>query len=216
MKVGTDGVLLGAWANFEQATHILDMGCGTGLLSLMAAQRNSNAFITAAELENGAAKQAFENVKASPWSNRIEVLHVDILSSIFDNRFDCIVCNPPYFTAAILPTVKARSLARHNTNGFETWIETAFNLCSNTGIANFIFPIEQKQAVLDYLKTTVWHIHRICEVIPNDTKPAVRFLLELRKVPCETQYSKLQIETDVRGSYHPDYKNLTADFYLWA
>ena len=216
MKVGTDGVLLGAWANVEDATHILDMGCGTGLLSLMAAQRNSEAWITAAELDDDAAQQALENAVASPWSHRITVLHTDVLSSVFAKQFDCIVCNPPYFTAEVLPPDKARTLARHNTEGFETWLETAFNLCSNTGNAHFIFPIEQKQAMLDYLSASFWHIHRICDVIPNDTKPAVRFLVELCKEPCQTQYSSLQIETGTRGNYHPEYKSLTANFYLWA
>lgn len=216
MKVGTDGVLLGAWANIEKASHILDMGCGTGLLSLMAAQRNSLAFITAVELEEDAAQQAHENVAASAWDNRIKVINNDVLSTVFDRSFDCIVCNPPYFSAQVLPPAKARSLARHNTKGFETWIETAFNQCSNTGNAHFILPIDQKQAVLDFLKTTFWHIQRICDVVPNDAKPAVRFLLELQKEPCETTYSRLQIETGARGNYHPEYKNLTADFYLWA
>lgn len=216
MKVGTDGVLLGAWANIEHAAQILDMGCGTGLLSLMAAQKNHKAFITAVELEDDAARQAVENVFASPWSNRIQVIHADVMSSVFNQKFDSIVCNPPYFSAEVLPPVKARSLARQNTQGLKLWFETAFNLCSNTGNAHFILPIEQKQVVLDYIQASLWHIHRFCEVIPNDTKSAVRFLLELRKEPAETKYSSIQIETGARGNYHPEYKNLTADFYLWA
>jgi tRNA1Val (adenine37-N6)-methyltransferase len=216
MKVGTDGVLLGAWAHVEDATQILDMGCGTGLLSLMAAQRNYAAFITAVELEKDAAQQAKENVLASPWGNRITVVQADVLHADFDRKFDSIICNPPYFGASVLPPSKARSIARHNTQGLKAWFETAYNVCSKNGNAHFILPIEQKQSALHYLNTTLWQIHRICEIIPNDAKRAVRFLLELRKENCKSHYSTLQIETGARGNYHPEYKNLTSEFYLWA
>ena len=95
MKVGTDGVLLGAWARLDDARLVLDIGTGTGLIALMAAQRNAEAAITALEIDADAAAQASENVAATPWAGRITVVHADARTYVPGRKYDAIVSNPP-------------------------------------------------------------------------------------------------------------------------
>ena len=101
MKVGTDGVLLGAWAPVQNAKYILDVGAGSGLISLQLAQRNPWASITSIEIDPAAAAQAKENIQSSPWSDRMEVICSDFRDYHAENKFDLIVSNPPYFVDAL-------------------------------------------------------------------------------------------------------------------
>lgn len=112
MKVGTDGVLLGAWADVVSARNILDIGTGTGLISLMMAQR-CNARIRAVDIDADAVEQARGNVAASPWQDRIEVELQDICHFTSETLFDVIVSNPPYFTDSLKCPGKQRNIARH-------------------------------------------------------------------------------------------------------
>ena len=117
MKVGTDGVLLGAWADGGQ--RILDIGTGTGLIALMMAQRFPAAEVTAVEIDEQAAMQACENVAASPFADRVNVIHDDILryaDACAEGCFDAIVCNPPFFVNSLKNPDSKRALARHNDN----------------------------------------------------------------------------------------------------
>src|SRR5690554_5393184 len=111
MKVGTDGVLLGAWTKVGGAKTILDVGCGTGLLSLMLAQK-SNARITAVEIEQNAFEEAKLNISISPWSNQIELIHSDFEQFDTKNKFDIIICNTPFFKGKA--EHNSRSTARQN------------------------------------------------------------------------------------------------------
>ena len=113
MKVGTDGVLLGAWANVESAKHILDVGTGTGLIALMLAQRTVQADVTAIEIDSMAAIQARENIAHSPWKNRITLFNCDFRYFHDDLKYDLIVSNPPYFVNALKCLDKQRNMARH-------------------------------------------------------------------------------------------------------
>ncbi len=99
MKVGTDGVLLGAWTDLSASRHILDIGTGTGLIALMMAQRSPEAQITAIDLDAEAVSQARDNIQHSPWKDRIEALLQDVCTYSIDKKFDTIVSNPPYLTA---------------------------------------------------------------------------------------------------------------------
>ena len=113
MKVGTDGVLLGAWAPVDQAHTALDVGTGTGLVALQLAQRNPHLRVTAVEIDAPAAAQAAENVAGSPWPDRIEVVCADFNDFQPDGRFDLIVSNPPYFVDALPCPDRQRNTARH-------------------------------------------------------------------------------------------------------
>ena len=113
MKVGTDGVLLGAWAELEEAASILDIGTGTGLIALMAAQRNAQARIDALEIEPAACREAAHNIRISPWAERIR-LYPQALQAFFPAiGYDCILCNPPFFVHSTPAPDNGRSLARH-------------------------------------------------------------------------------------------------------
>lgn len=133
MKVGTDGVLLGAWTPVESSARILDIGTGTGLVALMLAQRCS-ASVIALEIDETAAQQAAENITRSPWGNRIEVVCQDFrLYSNKNNslKYDTIVSNPPYFTDSLKCPDSQRNTARHNDNlSYEELLKGVSNLLS--------------------------------------------------------------------------------------
>ena len=113
MKVGTDGCLLGGWFNCEGSKRILDIGCGTGLIAIMAAQR-CDADITGVEIDSKAALQARKNADSSPWGERIEIVNCDLLEYNTGARFDTIVSNPPYFVNSLKCDKSSRTLARHS------------------------------------------------------------------------------------------------------
>ena len=114
MKVGTDGVLLGAWANLEDCESILDIGTGTGIIALMAAQR-SNAEIEAIDIEKNACLQATENIENSPWPTRINVHNesLQLFAEKTEKKYSHIISNPPFFCNSLLSDDKNRQLARH-------------------------------------------------------------------------------------------------------
>ena len=113
MKVGTDGVLLGAWAEVGHSRRLLDIGSGSGLIALMAAQRCPEASVLGVEIDEEACRQARENVADSPYSQRVSILCQDVKNFRSDELFDCILCNPPFFTEDTLPDNPMRAQARH-------------------------------------------------------------------------------------------------------
>ena len=113
MKVGTDGCLLGAWVDLSQSQRILDVGCGSGLIAIMTAQRCTNVTITGIEIDNEAASQATENAESSPWAERIEIICEDFLKFTPEQQFDTIVSNPPYFSNSLKCPNDKRNKARH-------------------------------------------------------------------------------------------------------
>lgn len=119
MKVGTDGVLLGAWANVCEADRILDVGCGCGLIALMAAQRNRAARVVGVELDAAAAADALANVQHSPFASNVEIVCADVLQYAADCglAFDSILSNPPYHEESLLPPASQRAKARHTQGG---------------------------------------------------------------------------------------------------
>ena len=142
MKVGTDGVLLGAWGCVE-GKRILDIGTGTGLIALMAAQRNPEAEVLGIDIDEAAILQAIENVAESPFSNRVSCLLCDLMAFQIDNSkcFDAILCNPPFFTEDTLPDNKSRALARNNKSlPFELLIPKVASLLANDGTFSLIIP----------------------------------------------------------------------------
>ncbi|MFR1987405.1 MAG: tRNA1(Val) (adenine(37)-N6)-methyltransferase [Prevotellamassilia sp.] len=118
MKVGTDGVLLGAWADLSETTRILDLGCGSGLIALMAAQRNPQALVKGVEIDEAAAADAQANVAASPFHERVQITCADALTlSAPSFEADCILSNPPYHEEELLPPEAQRAAARHTGGG---------------------------------------------------------------------------------------------------
>ena len=144
MKVGTDGVLLGAWTDLSHSRRILDIGTGTGLIALMLAQRCMDARITAIDLDSAAVEQAQENIQASPWKDRIEALQQDICTYHPNGTFDTIVSNPPYFIDSLKCPDGQRSTARHtDTLDADRLIGKVSELLTSDGRFSIILPAEQ-------------------------------------------------------------------------
>lgn len=141
MKVGTDGTLLGAWATLPTDGSILDIGTGTGLIAIMAAQRSFGSKITAIDIDEDCVLQARENVSASPWHDRIEVIHSALLDFSPAQKFDCIISNPPYFIDSQLSPDAARSTARHTaTLPFDELVSGVKRLLADDGHFSLILP----------------------------------------------------------------------------
>lgn len=214
MKVGTDGVLLGAWTNFTESSTILDIGTGTGLIALMAAQKNSQAIIDAVEINPAAARQARENAAQSPWPERINI-HTD---SIFhyepDKLYDHIVCNPPFFIQSTPAPDDYRNTARHCENFTHTGlIEIVSRLLSPTGKFSVILPPDEAVSFIRIAENKRIFLHRQTQVYPNPGKKIKRLLMEFGKQLYVPTITELTIEIS-RHNYTEEYIRLTRDFYL--
>lgn len=219
MKVGTDGVLLGAWTPVPENTRkIADLGTGTGLLALMLAQR-SEAGIHAVEVDKQAAEQAAENFAASPWSTRLTVICCDILSFAEQNKepFDLVVCNPPYFPGHLLPSDPGRSKARHiTTRSIGDWLLTISHLMLPTGKAALILPFNETDNWLEEAALHGLYPEQRIHVRPLLEKSFKRVLLYLSKQPGTIRTNELTIETGKRGIYTREFYALVKDFYIAA
>ncbi len=184
MKIGTDGVLLGAWATVAHAPNILDIGTGTGVLALMAAQRNPTAQIVAVEIEKQAAEQAQYNIARSPWTARVQLQQTAIQDFISTEPFDAIISNPPYFEAAASTTIanEARQTARTTSQlSYTELLKAASNLLSDSGVFSLILPYTVGQQVL--LLAPTFHLFP-CEIVAVSArigKTPNRMLLALSK-----------------------------------
>ncbi len=215
MKIGTDAVLLGAWADINQVKTILDIGTGTGIIALMMAQRSS-ASIDAIEIDAETADLAGKNIRLSPWSSRIEVHTVSFQEfvSYRQSQYDLIVSNPPYFSRSLRAPDPRRNQARHDkTLPAGDLIQGAAKLISSSGRINLIFPCDAQEAWLAEAKKYSLYATRVTEVKPREGKPASRLLVELRKEPVPCSNNQLIIRC-ADGSYTKEYKLLTEDFYL--
>ena len=149
MKVGTDGVLLGAWVNPKSYPHqILDVGTGTGLVAIMLAQRFSSSLIHAIDIDPASAKEALFNTQTSPWAKRLNITHCALQDYNPSNKYDLIVSNPPYFRNTTLSNNKSRALARNNqTFSLEYLIERSYDLLHENGELAFIVPSNEFETI---------------------------------------------------------------------
>ena len=213
MKVGTDGVLLGAWVDCEGAKHILDIGTGTGVIALQMAQRNQQAKVQAVEIDSTAALRARANFDASPWAERLEVEKTAVQEFAPAEKFDLIVSNPPYFVDSLLPPDAKRSTARHTHDlTFEELDEAVARLLAEGGRFALILPVAEFEK---YLTITQLNIVRRCDVHPIEGGAVKRIMAEFAKQkPTTIAYETIAIEKGRRGDYTDDYRALTKDFYL--
>lgn len=215
MKVGVDGVLLGAWAGVSGAERILDVGAGTGLIALMLAQR-SPALVTAIEIEKQAAGEAMSNFASSPWKDRLEVHHLSFqeFALTVSTKFDLIVSNPPFFEKASKAASNERTLARHTDSlSYEELIIHSAGLLSENGSLAVIVPDEKSDELIRMAKHNQLHVSRITKVRPKPGRPINRVLLQWTKQKQEPDIQELCVyESD--GVFTPGYIELTRDFYL--
>ena len=172
MKVGTDGILLGAWADVSDCQRILDMGTGTGLVALMLAQRShEHCQIEAVELDPLAAQQAQENFQASPWHNRLHLTHQDVQTYCQQTayQFDLIVANPPYFAQGVECKNDERALARYVQQSHLDWLNWAASCLSEKGKISFVLPYEAGKTLIN---STALYCGRIPCFCPYSCRPS--------------------------------------------
>ena len=214
MKVGTDGVLLGAWTNLKNANRILDVGTGTGLIALMLAQRTRDAKITAIDIDVDAVGQAKENVLASPWKDRVEVALQDVCTYVPDGLFDIIVSNPPYFVNSLKCPDGQRTTARHTDSlDANRLIGKVTELLAPEGCFSLILPADQTNELLRIAGEYGLYSSRITRVVTRPGLSPKRVLVEFRKTIRICEENELVVELD-RHVYSEDYISLTKDFYL--
>jgi tRNA1Val (adenine37-N6)-methyltransferase len=215
MKVGTDGVLLGAWANIGNTKRVLDVGTGTGLIALMIAQRSA-ALIDAVEIDENSALQAIENVKSSRWSERIKVYNKSFqdFTSETINRYDLIVSNPPYFVNSLKSEEVARMVARHNEQlSHSELLYGVSKLLTDHGRFVGIFPyVEGNIFVAEASKYGLFCISRV-SIHGKVNGPIKRVMLNFSRHKQPLEESVLSIR-GFDSEYTPEYVQLTKDFYL--
>ncbi len=218
MKVGTDGVLLGAWAPIDhQPNAILDIGTGTGLIALMLAQRTSAEQIDALEIDEKAYEQAVDNFENSPWGDRLFCFHagLDEFMEEPEDEYDLIVCNPPFYAEDYKTENEQRDLARfQDALPFEHLVAAADLLLSENGIFAVIIPFKEEAKFVAIAKEFELFPIKITRVKGTPTTDIKRSLLAFSR----TQNTKFPIDELViettRHQYTPEYIALTRDFYL--
>ncbi len=216
-KVGTDAVLIGAWAQVEKAKSILDIGTGTGIIALMMAQK-SQAHIDAIDIEQSSYKQACENVKHSSWQERINVHQISLQDYVknCDKKFDIIITNPPYFVDSFKAPDEERSHARHNdTLSFVDLIEGVKKLLHPDGKFYIILPTKEAGDFKNMAEKKGLYLvkrMRVKTKLVNDTEKRHIMKFSFNKVLLQDQ--TMSIEKDVHHDYTEEYKLLTSDFYL--
>ena len=216
MKVGTDGTLIGAWATLHSGGQILDIGTGTGLIAIMAAQRSPEAHITAIDIDSECIEQARQNVAASPWPDRIELIYSSLQDFAPATHFDTIISNPPYFVSSLRSPDAARSIARHtDTLSFDDLTRGVCRLLSPEGHFALILPPSEMERFRSAARGKLF-IKRCCEVWSTPTSGAKRIMAEFSSDPTTSNVvtEKLIIEDSGPQCYSEEYRNLTRDFYL--
>jgi len=214
MKVSTDACLLGAWAKNLAPNHCLDIGAGSGVLSLMLAQRYPAALIEAVEIEEDCAQQCATNFANSPWHNRLAVHVGDVLDYQPKNKYNLIVSNPPYFDQAVLSSTQKKQWARHQlTLNLENLMAFAAENISADGNFCLILPSETFfKASLLAKKQNLWLAEKTnIRTLPH--KNVSRVLLNFCNKPVDFIENTILIELEP-GVHHPDFKNLLQNFYL--
>jgi len=217
MKIGTDGVLLGAWSTIDHKPFsILDIGSGTGIISLMLAQRSNAQVIEAIEIDADAFEQCAENFENSTWNDRLFCYHASLLEFVeeVNDKYDSIICNPPFFSENFKTNNKARDLARFNdAMPFEHLVYAAGNLLSPTGIFSTIIPYKEEAKFINLALQTGLKLIKLTRVKGHKNSEIKRSLMAFSFETKEPKISELLIENS-RHNYTDDYIELTKDFYL--
>lgn len=217
MKVGTDGVLLGAWAPLDHVPEtVLDVGAGTGLLALMLAQRSGAAVIDAVEIEPGAFEECVHNFEESPWADRLFCYHsaFEVFAAEMEESYELILSNPPFYEAAVDSSHPNRDMARQqNSLPPQTLLAGVIRLLDPHGTFCLILPHGQEEPFRALAADMGLFPYRITRVKGNPQAPIKRSLLAFsfnRVTPVE----ELLVLEEARHQYTPEYLELVRDFYL--
>lgn len=213
-KVGTDGVLLGAWADVSRVNRILDIGTGSGVIALMMAQRTAfHAHIDAIDISTEDCEQAKENITESPWPKKVSIKNVS-LQKFESESYDLIVSNPPFFIDSAKPPAEERTRARH-TEALppDELLIHARRLINPEGKLCLILPVTEAHSFIALAEYKGWHCSRLCEFRGRANKPPERLLFELQLEKHELKKESLVLH-EQGDLWTTAYKNLTRDFYL--
>lgn len=220
MKVGTDGVLLGSWCSIDNHPGaILDIGAGTGVVSLMLAQRSDAMTIDAVELVENAYEQTVGNFEKSDWGDRLYCYNAtfqEFANELAEEEetYDLIVSNPPFYTDGFKTKDMERNKARFTSSlSFEELLKGVSRIVSENGIFSVIIPFKEENNFIDLAKQNRLFLNRVCRVQGNKTSEIKRSLMEFSFNQTAIKEESLIIETE-RHKYTEDYINLTKDFYL--
>lgn len=218
MKIGTDGVLLGAWVDVSQKENTIDIGTGTGVIALMIAQRSNTSHIVAVEIDQDAANQATENFKNSVWDSRLSLYHGSIQSYAeqADQTFDLIVSNPPFFTGGTLSNSQDKASVRHTVKlPHGELLKSVRKLLSPDGRFAVILPDMEGYRFIEMAHTYNMHAHRIAKVFPDANKKVERLMIEFGKSSPKTIMEEdIYIREPLSEEFTKEYKALTSAFYL--
>jgi len=217
MKIGTDGVLLGAWTSVQDAYSILDIGAGTGILALMLAQRSDAEQIDALEIDEDAYEQCVENFENSSWADRLFCYHAaldEFVEEMEDEKYDLIISNPPFYTEDYKSGDAARNMARFaEALPFEELIKFASELLSDEGSFSVIIPSSEEKYFLKLSEKVNLFPNRITRVRGTESTPLKRSLLQLSFTEKPFSSNELILEVS-RHQYTQDYQKMVAPFYL--
>lgn len=215
-KVGTDGCLLGAWVKVDHAKQILDIGTGSGVIALMLAQRNIDANISAIELNSESANQAEFNFKSSAYSDRIEVTNIDLeaFAKETSKRFDCIVCNPPFFSQSTPKATKSQNQARHDQSlSLDLLFEASKALIQKAGSLSIIFPSNRIDELFTKGRKHDWFPERVEYISPFPHKEPNRVLVCFSRITGVAKVNNWSLY-DSQNIYSQQASDLLRPFYL--
>lgn len=217
MKVGTDGVLLGAWADIEGCRSILDIGTGTGIIALMAAQRAAEAIVTGIEIDAEAAEQARENAARSPFAKRVHIVTADFIAFAEQSpkkHFDALLCNPPYFADALKCPDAARRTARHDdTLSLDALSRCAAQLLTAEGTLSVVLPFDRRADMIAAAAERQLFPCRETRILTLPHKAPKRILMSFSPNATGCTPNELCIDA-APGQPTNEYKNLVKNFYL--
>lgn len=223
MKVGTDGVTLGAVADVEKARRVLDIGCGTGLLCLMTAQRNGTAEIVGIDIDEDAVRGATQNCESSKWAGRISIVGKSLQEFVeaAPSAFDKVITNPPYFEDSLKAPKASRTLARHTDSlPFSELASSASTLLSDDGSLSIILPTDAHEKFEKIAEEYGLYLRKKTLVYPKpgaEVKRVVGEFVKIKNDECKMQNVEIEtltVETEIRHQYTDDYIRLTKEFYL--